>query len=356
MISSSSLRMILWNPSSRNDAMSSITDKEYILRSLELAQQGVGVASPGALVGAVVVKNGTIVGEGFYTWDAMDHAEVIALRQAGSAARGATVYTSLEPCSHTGRTPPCAQALIDAGVARVVSAMEDPNPAVNGSGFGMLKQAGIEVHCGVHEDKARRVNEAFITYKTRARAFGTLKVAMTLDGKIATRSGESQWITSEESRTIVQSMRHAADAVVTGSGTFLKDRPQMTDRTGLPRRRELLRIVLDRRGRLRKDEIDKTGWLTFGGPLEELSREFQTREIQSFLLECGPDLAFNAIQEGIIDKIVMFVAPKLLGGREVPSIGGAGVERLADAIQLEDCEIMMAGPDFVMTSYVHRNH
>ncbi len=155
---------------------------------------------------------------------------------------------------------------------------------------------------------------------------------------------------------MVQSLRHAADAIVTGSGTFLKDRPQMTDRTGLPRRRELLRIVLDRRGQIRTNEADKTGWLAFRGSLEELSQEMQTREIQSFLLECGPDLAFNAIQAGIIDKIVMFVAPKLLGGREIPAIGGAGVERLAEAIQLEDCEILMAGPDFVITSYVHRNH
>jgi len=334
----------------------SLKDDEYILRSIDLALQGTGLASPGALVGAVVVKDDRIVGEGFYTWDGIDHAEVIALRQAGSSTRGATVYTSLEPCSHTGRTPPCAQALIDAGVARVVSAMEDPNPAVNGKGFGMLKQAGIDVLCGVKEDEARQANEAFITYKTRGRAFGTLKVAMTLDGKIATRTGESQWITSEESRTMVQSLRHAADAVITGSGTFLKDRPQMTDRTGLPRRRALLRIVMDRRGQIRTDEPDKAGWLAFRGSIEELSRELQAREIQSFLLECGPDLAFNAIQAGIIDKIVMFVAPKLLGGREIPSIGGAGVERLADAIHLEDCEILMAGPDFVITSYVHRNH
>jgi len=332
----------------------SIKDEQYIRRAIELAQLGVGLVSPGALVGAVVVKEDEVVGEGFYIWDGVDHAEVIALRQAGLAARGATVYTSLEPCSHTGRTPPCAQGLIDAGVARVVSAMEDPNPSVNGKGLGMLKQAGIEVYCGVLEDEARRANEAFITYKTQGRPFGTLKVAMTLDGKIATRTGESRWITSEESRVMVQLLRHAADAIVTGSGTFLKDRPEMTDRTGLPRRRDLLRIVLDRRRQIRPYEAE--GWLEFGGSLEELSREMQIREIQSFLLECGPDLAFNAIQAGIIDKIVMFIAPKLLGGREVPAIGGAGVERLAEAIQLEDNEILMTGPDFVITSYVHRNH
>jgi diaminohydroxyphosphoribosylaminopyrimidine deaminase/5-amino-6-(5-phosphoribosylamino)uracil reductase len=332
----------------------SIKDENYIRRAIELAQLGVGLVSPGALAGAVVVKEDRVVGEGFYIWDGVDHAEVIALRQAGADARGATVYTSLEPCSHTGRTPPCAQALIDAGVARVVAAIEDPNPAVRGKGLVMLKQAGIEVSCGVHEDEARRANEAFITSKTQGRPFGILKVAMTLDGKIATRSGESRWITSEESRATVQLLRHAADAVVTGSGTFLKDRPEMTDRTGLPRRRELLRIVLDRRSRIRPHEA--RDWLAFGGSLQELSREMQAREVQSFLMECGPDLAFNAIQEGIIDKIVMFVAPKIIGGREIPAIGGAGVERLAEAIQLEDSEILMSGPDFVITSYVHRNH
>jgi len=334
----------------------STMDSEYIRRAIELGQQGVGLASPGALVGAVVVKDGKVVGEGFYTWDGIDHAETIALRQAGTAARGATIYTSLEPCSHTGRTPPCAQAIIQAGVVRAVTAMEDPNPSVNGSGLRMLKEAGIEVHCGIHEDEARQANEAFLTWKTQGRAFGTLKVAMTLDGKIATRTGESQWISSEESRAMVQSLRHAADAIVTGSGTFLKDRPRMTDRTERPRRRELLRIVMDRRGQIRTDEPDNAGWLALRGSLEELSQQMRTREIQSFLLECGPDLAFNAIQAGIIDKIVMFVAPKLLGGREVPAIGGAGVERLAEAIQLEDSEISMAGPDFVITSYVHRNH
>ena len=331
-------------------------DKEYVKRAIDLGNKGVALASPGAFAGAVIVKDGQVVGEGFYTWDGKDHAEVIALRQAGASARGATVYTSLEPCSHTGRTPPCAQALIDAGVIRVVTAMKDPNPIVNGRGLAMLNAAGIEVHSGVHEAEARRSNEAFITYKTRGRAFGTLKVAMTLDGKIATRTGESQWITSAESRAMVQSLRHEVDAIVTGSGTFLKDNPQMTDRTGLRRRRELVRIVLDRRNRIRTEATEKSGWLAFRGSLEELVREMQVREIQSFLLECGPDLAFNAIQAGIIDKIVMFVAPTLFGGREIPSIGGAGVERLAEAIQLEDCEILKSGPDFVITSYVHRNH
>src|SRR5437867_333464 len=329
-----------------------MTDADYIRRTLDLARKGVGLVSPGALTGAIIVKDGAAIGEGFYTYDGVHHSEVLALRQAGAAARGATAYTSLEPCSHFGRTAPCAQALIDAGVARVVTAMQDPNPLVNGQGLAMLKQAGLEVHCGILEDQARQLNEAFVTYVRDKRPFGILKIAMTLDGKIATRTGESRWITSDESRRMVQDLRHSVDAVVTGSGTLLKDRPRMTDRTGLPRRRDLLRVALDRRGRVH----DEPGWLIFRGPLEQLTSDLYTRQIQSFLMECGPDLAFNAVQSGIIDKIVTFVAPALLGGREVPAIGGAGADRLADAIRLQDWTVQPSGPELMITAYVHRNY
>src|SRR5262245_48778311 len=225
-------------------------ESRYIRRSLELAEKGAGLTSPGVMVGAVIVKDGHTIGEGFYTYDEIRHAEVIALEQAGAAAQGATIYTNLEPCSHTGRTPPCAKALIAAGIARVVAAMQDPNPNVNGAGLAMLRDAGIQVDCGILEDEARRLNEAFITYKTEARPFGILKIAMTLDGKIATHTGESRWITSEDSRDMVQRLRHRCDALVTGSGTVLTDNPRLTDRSGLPRRRPLLRVILDRRGRV----------------------------------------------------------------------------------------------------------
>ena len=298
-------------------------DETYIRRALELAEKGVGLTSPGAMVGAVIVKDGKVVGEGFYTYDGIHHAETIALEQAGHAARGATVYTSLEPCSHEGRTPPCAKALIEAGVARVVTALQDPNPQVNGGGLAMLRNAGIQVEAGILEDEARRLNEAFITYKTARRPYGILKIAMTLDGKIATRTGESRWITSEESRNLVHRLRHRCDALVTGSGTILTDKPHLTDRSGLPRRRPLLRVILDRRGRV-KDFPDA---LIFHDSLQALSAELYNREIQSFLMECGPDLAFSALHEGIIDKIVAFVAPKILGGREIPAIGGEGFEK-----------------------------
>jgi diaminohydroxyphosphoribosylaminopyrimidine deaminase / 5-amino-6-(5-phosphoribosylamino)uracil reductase len=340
------------NAPDRRYSSLAMDDLTYIRRSLELAEQGTGLTSPGAMVGAVVVKDDRIVGEAFYTWDGLYHAEVLALGEAGEDARGATVYTSLEPCSHQGRTPPCAKALIGAGVARVVTALQDPNPDVNGAGLKMLREAGIQVESGILEDEARRLNEAFITYKTRKRPFGILKLAMTLDGKIATRKGESQWITSEESRALVHRLRNRCDALITGSGTFLADHPQLTDRSGLPRRRPLLRIVLDRRNRI----PDFAGGLLFRDSLEALVAELYKREIQSFLLECGPDLAFNALSAGIIDKIVVFVAPKILGGREIPAVGGDGIEKLSEAIALEDWRIQTAGPDVMLTAYVHRDH
>jgi diaminohydroxyphosphoribosylaminopyrimidine deaminase/5-amino-6-(5-phosphoribosylamino)uracil reductase len=328
-----------------------MTDTDYIQRTLELARRGTALTSPGPMVGAVIVKDNTIVGEGFYTWDGLHHAEVLALTQAGAAARGATVYTSLEPCSHMGRTPPCAQALIDAGVKRVVSAIGDPNPRVNGNGFAMLRAAGIEVQHGILEQEAARLNEAYLTHTTKKRPFGILKLAMTLDGKIATTQGESQWITSEESRAEVQSLRHAVDAVVTGSGTFLKDNPHLTDRTSLPRRRDLLRVVLDRRGRVG----ETPGWLVIRGGFNALFAELEQRQILSFLLECGPDLAFNALESGIIDRIVAFVAPTILGGRDVPAIGGAGFARLSDAIRLNNWMVTTGKTDVMITAYVQRN-
>jgi diaminohydroxyphosphoribosylaminopyrimidine deaminase/5-amino-6-(5-phosphoribosylamino)uracil reductase len=230
--------------------------------------------------------------------------------------------------------------------------MQDPNPEVNGHGLAMLRDAGIQVEAGVLETEARRLNEAFITYKTERRPFGILKLAMTLDGKIATRGGESQWITSEESREAVHRLRHRSDALVTGSGTIIKDSPKLTDRSGLRRRRPLLRVILDRRGRV----SDFADALLFHDSLEALVVELYNREIQSFIMECGPDLAFNALRAGIIDKIIVFVAPKILGARDVTAVGGSGIQRLADAIAIKDWNVTASGPDLVITGYVHRNH
>src|SRR5437588_11700449 len=228
--------------------------------ALALARKGIGLASPNPMVGSVIVRQGQIVGEGFHQYEGRDHAEIVALKAAGDKARGATLYVTLEPCNHTGRTGPCTEAIIAAGVQRVVAAMDDPNPVNSGRGLERLRAAGIEVFTGACEEEAHRLNEAFANWVRTKKPFVTLKSAMTIDGQLALprsykktgkNSGKRRnWITSEESRAEVHRMRHASDALLTGIGTILADDPQLTDRSGLPRRRRLLRVVLDSKLRL----------------------------------------------------------------------------------------------------------
>src|SRR3979411_2936941 len=232
-------------------------------RAMNLARKATGLASPNPLVGCVLVREGQIVGEGFHQYDWRDHAEVVAIKSAGETARGSTMYVNLEPCNHTGRTGPCTEAIIKAGIQRVVATIEDPNPAVAGSGFDRLRAAGIEVFTGVLEDEARQLNEAFAKWIRKKRPFVTLTRAMSLDGQLALpqagKRKSSTWITSEESRAEVHRMRNASDALLTGIGTILADDPLLTDRSGLPRRRRLLRVVLDAQLRLSpKSRIVKT--------------------------------------------------------------------------------------------------
>ncbi len=351
-----------------------MNDEQFMKRALELAEQGRGLTSPGAMVGALVVADDEIVGEGTYTFDGVKHAETLALEQAGDRAEGATVFVSLEPCTHEGRTAPCVDALIAAAVARVVTAIRDPDPRVDGAGLAALGRAGIRVESGLLADEARTINEAFIHERRNGRPFGILKVAMSLDGKIATASGESRWITSDESRQRVQFLRHSVDALLTGSGTILKDDPRLTDRTGLPRRRPLLRAVIDRRGRLHSrlkifeapgvriyteaPHLETSGLheVCIGiSHLRDVMADLTRREIQSFMLECGPDLAFDALRAGIIDKIVVFIAPRILGGREVPAFGSGGVHSLAEAVGIDNWKVERVGPDLMVTGYVHRD-
>ncbi len=351
-----------------------MNDEHFMKRALELAEQGRGLASPGAMVGALVVADDEIVGEGTYTFDGVKHAEALALEQAGDRAEGATVFVSLEPCAHEGRTAPCVDALIAAAVARVVIAIRDPDPRVDGAGLAALGRAGVRVESGLLAHEARTINEAFIHERQNGRPFGILKVAMSLDGKIATALGESRWITSDESRGRVQCLRHSVDALLTGSGTILKDDPRLTDRTGLPRRRPLLRAVIDRRGRLHPQLkifeapgvliYTETPHLETSGHhevcigishLRDVMADLTRREIQSFMLECGPNLAFDALREGIIDKIVIFIAPRILGGREVPAFGSGGVHSLAEAVGIDDWNVERVGPDLMVTGYVHRD-
>ena len=222
----------------------------WMRRALELAEQGTALASPNPMVGAVLVRDGEVIGEGFHTFDGKKHAEIIAIEQAGEKARSATLFINLEPCCHQGRTGPCTEAIVAAGITQVIAAMEDPNPLVSGKGFEQLRQAGVEVEAGLCREDAQRLNEAFACYMRTKLPLVTLKTAMTLDGRIAAPDDNSGWVTSEEARKHVQRQRHSHDAIWTGIGTVLADNPLLTDRTGLPRRRPLLRILTDSKLRI----------------------------------------------------------------------------------------------------------
>src|SRR6202035_1624407 len=328
----------------------------YMQRAMSLARKATGLASPNPLVGCVLVREGQIVGEGFHQYDLREHAEVVAIKSAGEKSRGATLYVNLEPCNHTGRTGPCTEAIIKAGVQRVVATIDDPNLAVAGGGFDRLRAAGIEVFTGVLEDEARRLNAAFAKWIRKKRPLVTLKSAMTLDGQLALpqagKRKSSTWITSEESRAEVHHMRHASDALLTGIGTILADDPLLTDRSGLPRRRRLLRVILDTRLRLSpKSRIVQTAdddLLVFtAAPLKspksrklqnagvELLRAKKThagldlvavlkelggRDVLSMLLEAGPGLNGAALSAGVVNKLVLFYAPKIAGDSRVPFV------------------------------------
>src|SRR5216683_730557 len=352
--------------------------------ALALARKGIGLASPNPHVGCVIVRDGEIVGEGFHQYDWRDHAEIVALKSAGEKARGATLYVNLEPCNHTGRTGPCTEAIIAAGVHRVVAPMQDPNPANSGRGFERLRAAKIETVCGVLEDDARRLNEAFACWIRTRKPFVTLKSALTLDGQLALpkaqRRKKRTWITSEESRGEVQRMRHASDALLTGIGTILADDPLLTDRSGLPRRKRLLRVILDSGLRLSaKSRIVKTSdddlvvftsvpvnsakarklqdagvevirAKTRGGriDLSSVLAELGRREILSILLEAGPVLNGAALAAGIVHKLFLFYAPKIAGENRVPFA-------LAPKLSLpplSSVRTLQFGPDIAVEGYL----
>jgi diaminohydroxyphosphoribosylaminopyrimidine deaminase / 5-amino-6-(5-phosphoribosylamino)uracil reductase len=361
--------------------------------ALGLARKGAGLASPNPMVGCVIVRESQIVGEGFHQFEWRDHAEILALKSAGEKARGATLYVTLEPCNHTGRTGPCTEAIIAAGVHRVVAAMEDPNPVNSGRGFERLRAAGIEVLTGVCEEEARRLNEAFACWIRTKKPFVTLKSALTLDGQLALpQSGKkagknsgkrssSTWITSEESRAKVHRMRHTSDALLTGIGTILADDPLLTDRSGLPRRKRLLRAILDSKLRLSpKARIVETsdddllvftaaplnsakarrlqnagvelvraktrrGQIDLRRVLEELGR----REILSVLLEAGPKLNGAAFAAGIVHKLFLFYAPKIAGSNCVPFALAPNLS----LSPLRNVRTQQFGPDIAIEGYLH---
>ncbi|MGK7919155.1 MAG: bifunctional diaminohydroxyphosphoribosylaminopyrimidine deaminase/5-amino-6-(5-phosphoribosylamino)uracil reductase RibD [Trichodesmium sp.] len=354
-------------------------DQLMMNRCLELAQGALGRTAPNPLVGCVITKNGQIVGEGFHPGAGHPHAEVFALQEAGERARGGTVYVSLEPCNHYGRTPPCTEALIAAGVARVVIGMIDPNPLVGGSGIVKLRENGIQVVVGVLEAECRLLNEAFIHRMLYQQPLGILKYAMTLDGKIATTTGHSAWVTSQEARSAVHRLRVACDAVVVGGNTVRRDNPFLTSRRS--KSDNPLRVVMSRSLDLPLEanlwDISEAQTLVFTEinshpKFQEYLREKGVEVIEfssltpakvmvnlydrgflSVLWECGGNLAARAIADGAVHKVLAFIAPKIIGGKVAPSpVGDLELTKMTEALELEDVTFCRVGSDFLLSGYL----
>ena len=391
-------------------------DEEHLRAALNLARQSVGLASPNPAVGAVILDpNEQIVGRGFHQYDEKKHAEIVALEQAGARAKGGTLYINLEPCCHVGRTGPCTSAVFDAGISRVVAAMHDPNPRVAGRGFEQLRGAGVvvEVAEGELRNQARALNEGFAKFIQHQTPLVTLKAGMTLDGKIAPPPGEQEnptalgsagasrgWITSEEARAHVQQLRHESDAILVGVGTVIADDPLLTDRTGIPRRRPLLRVIVDSRLRLplesrlvetankdvvvfcgfaeesHKKALEERGiqveqlplyppaWaLVAGGravksadnrpDMRALIKRLGEMEITSLLIEGGALINWAALSSGIVDKVFLFYSLKILAGTgAVPFASGEGFRHMTEAAQVKSFQIHRFGEDFAIEGYL----
>jgi diaminohydroxyphosphoribosylaminopyrimidine deaminase/5-amino-6-(5-phosphoribosylamino)uracil reductase len=352
-------------------------DRELLERALDLAERGRRSASPNPLVGCVIARDGRVLGEGWHVRRGEPHAERNALDAATEPVVGATAYVSLEPCSHYGRQPPCADALLAAGIARVVCAISDPNPEVDGRGLERLRAAGVEVELagGQIEARARRQNAAFRTHVVLGRPFVLLKLAATLDGRIATSTGESRWISSPESRRLVHDWRAEFDAVAVGSGTALADDPELLPRDAEPPAERLpLRVVFDRRGRLGADSrlarsAASAAVLRVAPPgapappqgveplaassLEEALALLGARELTSLLVEGGAELAAALLRAGLVDALALFLAPKLIGGDGRPLLGPLGVAALAAAPELFEMSTRRVGPDLLVEGLLH---
>ncbi len=381
--------------------MSQQSDEQHLHRALDLARAGIGLASPNPYVGAVITDaSGNVAGTGTHTWEGVKHAEILALEQAGPSARGGTLYINLEPHSYQGRTPPCTDALIKAGIHRVVASMADPNPKVGGRGFEQLRAAGVQVEVGRFEEEARRLNEAFARYSRHGIPLVTLKAAMTLDGKIAPPPAEvvqlgngtpaGGWVTSELARANVQELRHQHDAIMVGAGTILSDNPLLTDRSGKPRRRPLLRVILDSRLRLpvdsrlvqsvaadrkndvlvfcasaneeKKATLEKLGVRVEKVPMVEMDgrpdlpailRRLGDMEITSLIIEGGAMVNWAALAANAVDKVFLYYAPKILAGTgSVPFAAGAGFRHMNQAAQVKHVHLHRFGEDFAVEGYL----
>lgn len=361
-------------------------DEQMMRRAIELAKNAVGRTSPNPLVGAVVVRDGRIVAEGWHRKAGTPHAEVHALNMAGELARGATVYVSLEPCAHYGRTGPCAKALVEAGVSRVVVAMTDPNPKVAGKGIRILRDAGVEVTTGVLEKEAQELNEVFLKWITTGKPFVALKTAMSLDGKIATAAGESQWITNEKSRYEGHRLRDIYDGILVGINTVLQDNPSLTTRLREYQGQNPVRIVLDSRARLPLDSrlatdgaartivavsakapadrvaaLKKAGLevLTAGTDMVDvvgLMEQLGAMKITSVLVEGGGRVNFSLLEAGLVDRVYAFVAPKIIGGSQaLTPVEGEGFASLSQAVRLENIKTKLLGDDVLITGRACRS-
>ncbi len=360
------------------------THEQLMKRALELAQKGWGMTNPNPLVGAVLVRDDRIVGEGWHRALGQPHAEIEAVRAAGDLARGSTLYVSLEPCSHTGRTPPCAKAIIEQGIAKVHIAMSDPNPKVSGRGIQMLRDAGIPVTCGLLEDQARKQNEIFIHYITCHKPWVVMKSAMTLDGKIAAYTGDSKWVSGQISRQLVHRLRSRMAAVLVGSQTVLNDNPRLNVRIDQLAGTNPLRVVVDSQGRTdpgslvyepdgqamlatttRLDPEREAAYLARGIRIEKLDgpdgrvdlfaliHKLYELEIDSVLVEGGGSLTAAMLEANLINKVMVFIAPKIIGGAKAPTpVEGRGFGRMAQAIQLRDIQVTQLDEDLLVEGVI----
>ncbi len=363
-----------------------MNDNDYMAIALELAARGAGRVSPNPMVGAVVVRNGRIVGKGYHQAVGGPHAEVHALDDAAEQAKGATLYVTLEPCNHHGRTPPCTEKILRSGIQRVVVAIADPNPDVRGCGNAFLRDHGIEVVCGIREAEARRLNESFVKFVKTRRPFVVLKIAATLDGRIATSNGDARWVTGPEARSMVHRMRHRMDAILVGIGTVKADDPQLTARLPDEASVDPIRLVLDTHlampseARMLRQHSEAPTYLVCGPETDRqrhrmltdagarilevplkgahvdmvaLMAQLAQMNIASVLIEGGATVAGSALRSDIVDKVALFYAPKLLGGEGVPMCTGPGPEWMKEALALENVTVERVGADILVQGYRH---